>query len=525
MSWWEFFKLYSSPFEKDPIDEWQRKKYENKLKEMKRMGLYVGRNYINGEWRKHSGDFGVISPVDESDLGTFPITEGNELCEAVDAANCAFKTWRKVSRIKRAEYFDELAQLMKRDFMKLVDVVCAETGKSSNEAVAEVNEALHSCQLASNLGRQACGKVLGSEISEKEIRVNRKPKGVVAVISPWNFPLAIGSFWCAATAIVEGNCVVLKPSELTPMTTQMAVELYHEAGFPPGVINLIHGMGKTGATLVRDNHVQTILFTGSAEVGKDIRTHCAATWHKSCSCEMGSKSAVIVFEDGNQELALQAAVASAFKLTGQRCVSSGRILIARSRYDEFCKSFAERVKTEVTAGGPSTNSFHGPLISRDQRDRVEEYNQLVRDDDSCEVLLDGHRIGDTGYFLSPHVYKTEWDNKRFLKEEVFGPHVALIPFDTVGDAIDIYNDTDYGLALGVITEDFRIMRRCEQECDTGMLYLNGGSIAAESHAEFGGVKKSGNGWKTAIGTVESTTEQISITTNYEEGISFPQGMK
>lgn len=490
--------------------------------------MYEGKNYVNGEWSEHSPDFSSLNPVDEKEIGFFPITEGNAVAEAVGVAHCAFLNWRHVSRVQRADYFDRLAQLLKRDHERLVRAISLETGKNVNESHAEVIEALHMCQVAFATGRTAYGEKIASELSTKDAEVVRKPKGVVAVVSPWNFPMAIGGFWSTAPAIVEGNCVVWKPSEYTPMCAQMIAELYDEAGFPPGVFNLIHGMGETGKELVQDNHVKHVLFTGSAEVGREIDVHCASVYGKGCSYETGSKSATMIFKDGDLDLALEVAVASAFKLSGQRCVSSGRLLIDREIYQDFTNAFAERVKG-VKTGDPFSDPapYYGPLINSEQFKKVSEFNEMVRMDKDCEVLVYDNRVGlpEEGYFLNPLVYRVEWADKPFLKNEVFGPHVALIPFDSVDHAIDIYNDTEYGLALGVVTEDFRIMKRCRDECNTGMLYLNGGSIAAESHVPFGGIGKSGNGWKSASGTYRAVTEEIAVTTNYEHGVSWAQGMK
>tara|TARA_Y100000034_G_C6902819_1_gene417982 strand:+ start:2093 stop:3595 length:1503 start_codon:yes stop_codon:yes gene_type:complete len=500
--------------------------------------MYLGMNYIDGSFTPTFPSFSSYEPHTGDEIGVFPQTGRDDIrtasvVEAVSAARNAQKEWLNLSRVQRADLFDVLAQLMKRDHEKMVAAISQETGKNLNESHAEVIEALHMCQVAVASGRQAFGSVIASELPTKDAYTMRKPKGVVAVISPWNFPLAIGSFWCSAPALVEGNTVVHKPSELTPMVAQMAAAWYDEAGFPPGVYNLIHGDGKVGSELVRSD-VDCILFTGSAEVGQDIRKHCAETWHKTCSCEMGSKSATILFEDGDLDLALEVAVASAFKLSGQRCVSSGRLIVHRNLVEEFSAKFVEQVKATVSTGSPFVDvcgdeqmPFYGPLISKEQKERVIAYNQMVRADHDAIVLLDdpGREQDDT-QFLNPMVYGCEWDTrKRFLTEEVFGPHVAIIPFDTVDCAIRIYNGTPYGLALGVVTEDFRIMRRCRDECNTGMLYLNGGSIAAESHLPFGGVGKSGNGWKSAVGTYAAVTEEIAVTTNFERGISWAQGMK
>lgn len=490
--------------------------------------MYKGENYIHGTFCRMHQDaiFEAVNPSTEETYGVFPVTQPEDIHEAVDLARKTQYYWKQESRVNRADLFDKLAQLIKRDLPKLRDAISVETGKNLNESHAEVVEALHMCQVAAAMGRQPYGEVYASELPTKDAYVVRKPRGVVAVISPWNFPLAIGGFWCAAPAIVEGNTVVHKPSELTPMVNQMVAELYHEAGFPAGVFNLIHGDGSTGAALVRSK-VDVILFTGSAEVGQEIRKHCAETHSKTCSVECGSKSSIIVFEDGDLNLALDVAVASAFKLSGQRCVSSSRLLVQGEIFEEFKRQFVERV-SKLETGDPFVDvnvAFYGPLISAEHRDRVVRYNDLTEKDPDVKVLLRGQKIFRHGYFLSPHVYSTVWANKPFLKEEVFGPHVALIPFFDMDDALWKYNDTDYGLALGVITDDYRKHREIAQRATTGMLYINGGSIAAESHLPFSSWKKSGFG-ASAAATWKAVTHSTAVTVNYERGkLQWAQGMK
>ena len=499
--------------------------------------MWKPQNYINGNFVSSSSDsfFYNTDPCTEESLGEFFNSSVEEVDEAYSAARNALESWRATSRVQRAEYMYKVAKLIEDRREELAQVISVETGKNYNESIAEVNEALHMAQYAFGSGRTPQGESVASEISEKDAYVLRKPKGVVAVVSPWNFPLAIGAFWCAAPAIVEGNTVILKPSEDAPYTSQIAMELYHEAGVPAGVINLVHGDGFIGDCLIRQD-VDHICFTGSAEVGQHIRKVCAESWHKTCSCELGSKSAVIVFDDANFDLAVYSAVASAFKLSGQRCVSSGRIIVQRSIYDKFCEAFAERAAT-VKAGPPfvdngyvvggsvrpNPNAYMGPLINSQQFDRVCRFNNMVMEDPEAEVLISPTNQK-PGYYVTPMVYKTEWRNAPYLKNEVFGPHVALIPFDTIDDAIRIYNDTDYGLAVGVVTEDFKKARVCRDRCDYGMCYWNGGSIAAESHVPFGGVKKSGNGYPSASRTFRAVTHEVTWTVNHDDTLTFPQGM-
>ena len=300
----------------------------------------IGHNYIDGKFVESQSEstFDKLDPCTGQELATFKNTTEEEVDAAYECARKTFYEWRATSRVQRAEYMYNIAKLIEERREKLAGVISLETGKNYNESIAEVNEALHMAQYAFGCGRMPQGEAIASEISEKDAYMLRKPKGVVAIISPWNFPLAIGAFWCAAPALVEGNTVILKPSEDAPYTSQLALELYHDAGVPPGVINLIHGDGTVGDYLARKD-VDHICFTGSAEVGQHIRRVCADSWHKTCSCEMGSKSAVIVFEDANFELAVSSAVASAFKLSGQRCVSSGRLIVHRDIYDAFADEF------------------------------------------------------------------------------------------------------------------------------------------------------------------------------------------
>jgi len=485
----------------------------------------IGHNYIDGKFVESQSEstFDKLDPCTEHTLATFKNTTNQEVDAAYECARKTFYEWRATSRVQRAEYMYKVAKLIEERREKLAGVISLETGKNYNESIAEVNEALHMAQYAFGCGRMPQGEAIASEISEKDAYMLRKPKGVVAIISPWNFPLAIGAFWCAAPALVEGNTVILKPSEDAPYTSQMAIELYHDAGVPPGVINLIHGDGTVGDYLARKD-VDHICFTGSAEVGQHIRRVCADSWHKTCSCEMGSKSAVIVFEDANFELAVSSAVASAFKLSGQRCVSSGRLIVHRDIYDAFADEFARYAK-QIVAGDPTNpDSYMGPLINQQQINKVMGYNHMVLEDPEAKVLVKP-RYSSPGYFVSPIVYKTEWRDVSYLKNEVFGPHVAIIPFDNISDAVRIYNDTDYGLAVGVVTEDFKKARICRDQCDYGMCYWNGGSIAAESHMAFGGVKKSGNGFPSAARTFRAVTHEVSWTVNHDDTLSFPQGMK
>lgn len=500
------------------------------------MNQYVGMNYIGG-FCPTRADFGSFNPATEEPIGWFPQSNEKEIDEALAAAQKSFESWKALSRVQRAEYFWRLAKVLEVRVEYVARAISLETGKSLNESKAEVIEALHMAQYCFGKGREASGDVVSSELPERDSYVLRKPKGVVAVVAPWNFPFAIGGFWCAGPSLLEGNTVVFKPSELTPMVGQITAELFQEAGFPPGVFNLLHGDGNVGAAIVKDERVRHVAFTGSAEVGKLIRIECANSWDKTCSCEMGSKSAVMVLEDCDFDLAVSACVNSAFKLSGQRCVSAGRLLVQRSILEKFKERFLYEVGTAIVTDpfarlpGVCSVTF-GPLISEEQMKRVQSFNDMVRNDPDAVVLYDPdaggtlrEKHGWKGWFLRPFVYQCEWADKVFLKNEVFGPHVAVIPFDTLDDAIEMYNDTEYGLSLAAITNDYRKMREIRIRCDFGMVYFNLGSIGAESQQVFGGVKKSGNGWPSAAGMFDAVVHKVAVSVNHAHTLNFPQGLK
>lgn len=491
--------------------------------------MYLGKNYI-GKFESHRSDFDSFNPSTNEKLGSFPQSTAEEVDNAVNLASKQSIAWRSLSRVQRADFILKLCQVLDDSKDYVAKYISLETGKSLNESKAEVIEALHMAQYCFGKGRESFGEIVSSELAERDSYVIRKPKGVVSVIAPWNFPFAIGGFWCAAPALLEGNTVVFKPSELTPIVGQITAELYHNAGFPLGVFNLVHGDGSVGESLVRHELTNHIAFTGSVEVGRNIRRICAES-EKTCSCEMGSKSAVIVFEDCDLDLAVSACLNSSFKLSGQRCVSSSRLIVQRSILNSFKEKFIEKVSS-ISVVDPFEEATHGssltlgPLISNSQKERVVHFNNVVRKDSDCIVLYDkGDNPREKGHYVNPFVYQTEWCDKPYLKQEVFGPHVAIVPFDNACQAIDIYNDTPYGLALGVITNNFKIMREMRNWCDAGMIYFNLGSIGAESHLPFTGVKMSGNGGSSAAGTFETVVHKVAISVNYADSINFPQGLK
>ncbi|MGE3806569.1 MAG: aldehyde dehydrogenase family protein [Gemmataceae bacterium] len=490
----------------------------------------TGRQWIAGRWLDANGKtFESHSPSRWDEVvGVFPEGGPEQAAEAVKAARAAFPEWRRQSRVRRAELFDNLAQLVKRDVDLLSELMARECGKVINECKAEVIEGLHMIQYVFGTGRMPMGDVLSSEIPEKDAYMRRKPWGVAAVITPWNFPFAV-PLWMLGPSLVEGNTCVFKPSEDTPAVGQKMVELFIEAGFPPGVINLVQGAGETGEALVKNPDVNVVLFTGSYDVGKRIQQLSAEFYDRIVACEMGSKSAVIVCEDARLDLAVTACLLSAFKTSGQRCVSAGRLIVHEKLFDKFADKFVATAK-RLHIGNPlDPVNFTGPVIHKGSVEKILKYNDLARQE-KAKILLEGGPMTSgehaKGCYMSPFIYRQEWQpGLRTIREEVFGPHLAIIPFKTNDEAVKIYNDTQYGLSMAVITEDYRAMRYFRDECEYGMGYVNLPCIGAEVHLPFGGVKKSGNGHPSAAGLIEAVTHKTAFTINHGTEVKMAQGLK
>lgn len=487
-------------------------------------------NYVDGAWVPATSTFESVNPADKREIiGTAPLSTAADVDAAVAAAKHAFHSWRELSWVKRAEYIDTFAQLVKRDIEEISTLVTRECGKPINEGRADAVEALHMAQYVAGLGRLPIGYAISSEIAAKDAYILRKPKGVVACITPWNFPSAI-PLWVILPSVLAGNTVVFKPAEQTPIVAHKLMELFHEAGFPAGVINLIHGMGEeAGDPLVKHKDVNTILFTGSRAVGKYIQQVAAGDAYKFVATEMGGKNATLVLEDADIDLAVNACVLGAFKTSGQRCVSTSRIIIDKKIEAEFTKRYVEKVQRIKIGNGLGEDIFMGPLIEEGGVAKWKHHNAKA-EEEGAEVLVRGQELTDGDYahgnFVSPFVYRFESYKKNTfcLREEAFSPHVAIIGVDGMEEAVEVYNDTDYGLAMACITEDYRKWRWVRDHAEFGLGYINLPSIGAEVHLPFGGVKSSGNGHPGAEGILDSVTHRVAFTVNHAREIVMAQGL-
>ncbi|WP_049899441.1 aldehyde dehydrogenase family protein [Natrinema sp. J7-1] len=491
-------------------------------------------HYINGEWTSGTGSetFESESPATGETLATFQRGTEADVDTALEAADEAFEEWRELSAIDRAEYLWDIYHELRDRHEELGEIVSKECGKEISEGKADVTEAWHMVEWAAGNARHPHGDVVPSEIPSKDAYMRRKPRGVIGCITPWNFPVAI-PFWHMAIALVEGNTVVWKPAEQTPWCAQIIAEMFEDAGIPDGVFNMVQGFGDAGAAITDDERVDTVLFTGSAEVGHEIAGKVGGEPGKLAACEMGGKNGIVVTEKADLDIAVHAAVMSSFKTTGQRCVSSERLIVHEDVYDEFKERFVDVAK-DVAVGDPlEEETFMGPAIEADHVEKIQRHNELAREEGAnvlvdrfeleADEIPDGHA---EGHWVGPFVYEIDYESDlRCLNEECFGPHVALLEYSgDIEDAVEIHNDTLYGLAGAVISEDYRQINYFRDHADIGLAYANLPCIGAEVHLPFGGVKKSGNGYPSAREAIEAVTERTAWTMNNSKDIEMAQGL-
>ncbi len=490
-------------------------------------------HYIGGEWTNGDGStFASENPATGETLATFQRGTEADVDAALAAADAAFEEWRDKSYIDRAEHLWDIYHELRDRHEELGEIVSKESGKEISEGKADVTEAWHMVEWAAGNARHPHGDVVPSEVAGKDSYMRRKPRGVVGCITPWNFPVAI-PFWHMAIALVEGNTVVWKPAEQTPWCGQIVAEMFEDAGIPDGVFNMVQGFGDAGAAITDDERVDTVLFTGSAEVGHGIGDKVGGEPGKLAACEMGGKNGIVITEHADMDTAIHAAIMSSFKTTGQRCVSSERLIVHEDVYDEFKARFVD-VAENVTVGDPlAEDTFMGPAIEADHVEKIRSYNDLAREE-GANVLVDRFDLEDSeipdghegGHWVGPFVYEIDYDpDLRCLNEECFGPHVALLEYSgDIERAVEMHNATPYGLAGAIISEDYRQLNYFRDHAEVGLAYANLPCIGAEVQLPFGGVKKSGNGYPSAREAIEAVTERTAWTMNNAEEIEMAQGL-
>ena len=455
------------------------------------------KNCIGGEWLVPSTRryFENRNPANHQDLiGRFPDSGTADVDRAVMAAMKAFERWRLVPAPARGDLLRRLGDLLAEHKEELALAMTREMGKVLAETRGDVQEGIDTAYYAASEGRRLFGHTVPSELRAKWAMSWHRPIGVCGLVTPFNFPLAIPT-WKMFPALVCGNTVVIKPSEDVPHTAHRLVELALEAGFPPGVVNLVHGRGEVaGKALTEHLRVPVISFTGSTTTGLAIAESCGRM-NKRLSLEMGGKNAMIVLEDADLDLALDGVVWGAVGTTGQRCTATSRLLLHRKVHDRFLGRLAERAARLRIGDGTRPETEVGPLIHAEAREKVERYVEIGRRE--AELVTGGGRPrGERfahGWFHSPTIFAGVRPGSRLEQEEIFGPVLSVVRIGSLEEAIRVNNGVRYGLSSSLYTRDANAAFRALQDLDNGITYINAPTIGAEAHLPFGGVKQTGNG--------------------------------
>jgi len=460
-------------------------------------------NYINGKWvPSYSGEtFENINPADTRDvIGRFALSTREDVDAAVSAAFAAFDRWRLTPAPRRAEMLFRLGEILLRQKDKYAADMTREMGKVLKETGGDVQEAIDCTYYTAGEGRRLHGFTTPAEMPNKFAMCVRQPVGLCGLITPWNFPMAIPS-WKLIPALVCGNTVVIKPAEDTPLSTYNLVAACDEAGIPPGVVNLVTGYGETaGASITEHPSLRLISFTGSTETGRSVASACAER-NAICSLEMGGKNVIIVMEDADIDLAVEGAVWGAFGTSGQRCTASSRLVVHKDVYKQFTRKLVDRARKLRVGNGADAKTEMGPVINEDAVRKILSYVEIGRREDRAKLACGGNRLtkGEyaNGFFIEPTVFTDVAPDMRIAQEEIFGPVTAVIPTDSLDEAVEIANGVRYGLSAAIYTSDVNRAFHAMNDTYTGIFYVNSSTIGAEVHLPFGGTKATGNGHREA----------------------------
>ncbi len=481
--------------------------------------------FIDGRWTTpaQATRFETKNPATGERVGSFVAATPEAVRIATAAAAKAFPGWRDTPAPKRGEILLEVASRMRRAKPELGKLVTREMGKVIGEGLGDVQESIDFIEYMAGEGRRLFGETVPSELRSKFCLTVRQPKGVVACITPWNFPTAIPN-WKIAAALITGNTVVFKPASSTARCAAEVVRLYEQAGVPAGVLNFVTGSGSVvGNALVEDPKVRTISFTGGVETGRDVYLR-GAKGLKMVHLELGGKNPVILMDDADLPLALDGVLFGAFGTSGQRCTATSRLIVHEKVADRFLELLLGRLRS-FTVGDPlDPATGMGPVASADQERKILEYIALGKQDSTLryggEKLHGG--LYDRGYFLQPTVFETR-HGSRISKEEIFGPVLSVIRVGSYEEAVRVANDVEYGLSSSIYTRDVNLAFRAIQDLEAGITYVNAPTIGAEVQLPFGGVKNTGNGGREAgTAAVEEFTEIKTVFVDFSSKLQRAQ---
>ena len=473
--------------------------------------LTTYQNYIDGQWSDSvSGEtYTITNPAHKSQvLGRFQRSNNEDAVRAIEAARNALDGWASTPAPQRAAILFKVLQLIEERGDELARSITIEEGKPIGDAMGEVKRSMNITEYAAGEGRRMFGNTTPSELPNTVAYTSRRPLGVVGIITPWNFPLAIPA-WKIAPALICGNTLVFKPASATPMTAVALTKIFEDAGLPPGVLNLVTGPGgSVGNTIVDHPDVSGVSFTGSTEVGTALYTRATQTL-KKVQAEMGGKNAVIVLEDADMDSALGGIVQGAFGSTGQRCTATSRVVVQESVYDAFMTELIERTSKLTVGDGLDPAMDIAPLSSQSQFNTVMEYIGIGAEEGATIAYGGNPRTEgdlDEGYYVEPTIFTNVDTNMRIAQEEIFGPVLTVFKAADLEEAVSITNNVKFGLSSSIYTMDIPQAFRYIDTVETGIVHVNSPTLGGEVHLPFGGMKESG------VGTREQGTEAINFFT-------------
>jgi aldehyde dehydrogenase (NAD+) len=472
-------------------------------------------NYINGKWVEGKRKFQTINPANEDLLAEIAQAETTDVEAAAHAATEAFKSWRLVPAPIRGELLFNIGDILKQKKEELARLLTQDMGKVLSEARGDVQEAIDMAYYMGGEGRRLLGYTAPVEMPNKFGMAVRDPAGVVGLITPWNFPIAVPS-WKIFPALVAGNTVIWKPSPETPAISAAFVKVFEEAGLPLGVFNLLLAPGvDVGKALVEHPQVRILSFTGSTPVGRSI-AESAARLNKKLSLEMGGKNAIIVMDDANVELVTDATLWAAFGTSGQRCTAASRLIVHKAIASKVKESLVERTKKLRLGDGLDPKVEIGPVINKAAIERIHKYVEIGRKEGARALI--GASVADVngkGFFYSPTLFDGVQPGSTLEAEEIFGPVLSIIEVDSLEEAIEVNNRSQYGLSTSIFTQDVNRAFTAMRDILSGLVYINHGTTGAEIQFPFGGVRGTGNGHREAgQAALEVFTEWKSIYVDY-----------
>ncbi|HNH82027.1 MAG TPA: aldehyde dehydrogenase family protein [Acidobacteriota bacterium] len=456
------------------------------------------RNFINGEWVEGTSSRTAenLNPANTQDvIGTTRLASREDARRAVEAAAEAFRGWRSTPAPTRGKIVARAAALLEQHKEELSRILTREEGKCLAESRGELQRSINVADFCAGEARRMNGETIHSELPRNFIYTVKQPLGVVACVTPWNFPVAI-PIWKICPALVAGNTVVFKPATITPGTAVRIVELFQEAGIPKGVLNLIIGAGSdAGDEIINHPAVKAVSFTGSNEVGIRLYENVSRRGVKA-QCEMGGKNPVIVMPDADMELAVESTAQGAFGSTGQRCTATSRAIIHEAVADEFVARLRKKAESLVLGDGMEPGTQMGPSVDESQFKTVLRYIDIGKED-GATLVCGGERPTDdrlqNGYFVQPTIFDHVTPDMRLAREEIFGPVLSVLRASSFEQAMEFANDCEYGLSSSIFTNDANYVFRYVDEIETGMTHVNSPTTGGEAHVPFGGIKSTGIG--------------------------------